>query len=221
VLQAEKDQMEADLKAFKERTARMEAELKFYRAKYPGEAPTDMVFDLAAKPTTTLNDTICPARTSSFPSPISMDSMDSPRDSSCQPETPASSFEAPTPEFDSTQYPAVSVGFGFNTGLSLSPVGGDVGLPHFVQPHAPVDDKPVVIDSLFDFDQFPDGSPASVEPDFGLVDSHVDFFGSTFLGHGPHSAAFGFPDSFDAKFSDLQSASGAPYGSDEALAAEL
>lgn len=34
-----------------------------------------------------------------------MDSMDSPRDSSCQPETPASTFEA-TPEFDLTQYPA-------------------------------------------------------------------------------------------------------------------
>ncbi|KAF2828729.1 hypothetical protein CC86DRAFT_197259 [Ophiobolus disseminans] len=105
VLQAEKDQMEADLQAFKEKTAKMEAELKFYRSKYPGEAP-ETVFDFTTQPST-LDDTICPARTStSFPSPMSMESLDSPRDSSCQPETPASSFEAPTPEFDSTQYPA-------------------------------------------------------------------------------------------------------------------
>ncbi|KAH8732242.1 hypothetical protein GQ44DRAFT_602369 [Phaeosphaeriaceae sp. PMI808] len=101
VLQSEKDQMEADLQSYKERMAQMEAELAFFRQKYPGEAPESLVFDLD------LNNTICPARTStSFPSPVSMDSMDSPRDSSCQPETPASSFEAPTPEFDSTQYPA-------------------------------------------------------------------------------------------------------------------
>jgi len=102
VLQAEKDQMEADLKSYKEKMAQMEAELKFYRQKYPGDAPESQ-FDFS---TTDNADTICPARTS-FPSPISMDSMESPRDSSCQPETPASTFEAPTPEFDSTQYPAV------------------------------------------------------------------------------------------------------------------
>ncbi|KAH6073949.1 hypothetical protein HBI67_060560 [Parastagonospora nodorum] len=106
VLQAEKDQMEADLKSYKERMAQMEAELKFYRSKYPGDAP-DPVFDLSSTSTTDNAETICPARTSaSFPSPISMDSMDSPRDSSCQPETPASTFEAAIPEFDSTQYPA-------------------------------------------------------------------------------------------------------------------
>ena len=104
VLQSEKDQMEADLQSYKERMAQMEAELAFFRQKYPGEAPESLVFDLDINNTV---DTICPARTSaSFPSPVSMDSMDSPRDSSCQPETPASSFEAPTPEFDSTQYPA-------------------------------------------------------------------------------------------------------------------
>lgn len=105
LLQAEKDQMEADLQSFKQKMARMEAELKFYRQKYPGEAP-DNVFDLSTTASNDTYDTICPAQTStSFPSPISMDSMDSPRDSSCQPETPPSTFEA-TPEFDSTQYPA-------------------------------------------------------------------------------------------------------------------
>lgn len=102
VLQAEKDRMEADLQAYKEKMAQMKAELQYFRQKYPGEAP-ETVFDLS---TSSLDDTICPARTStSFPSPISMDSMDSPRDSSCQPETPAS-FDVATPEFDSTQYPA-------------------------------------------------------------------------------------------------------------------
>jgi hypothetical protein len=107
VLQAEKDQMEADLKSYKDKMAQMEAELKFYRSKYPGEAPAESVFDFSTSTNDNTADTICPARTSaSFPSPISMDSMDSPRDSSCQPETPASTFEAATPEFDSTQYPA-------------------------------------------------------------------------------------------------------------------
>jgi hypothetical protein len=105
VLQDQKDQMEADLKAYKDKLARMEAELKYFRQKYPGEASE--LFDLSSSSSDNV-DTICPARTStSFPSPISMDSMDSPRDSSCQPETPASSFEVTTPEFDSTQYPAV------------------------------------------------------------------------------------------------------------------
>ncbi|KAH7088563.1 hypothetical protein FB567DRAFT_569387 [Paraphoma chrysanthemicola] len=102
VLQAEKDRMEADLQSYKDQMAQMKAQLDYFRTKYPGEAP-ETTFDLS---TSALDDTICPARTSaSFPSPISMDSMDSPRDSSCQPETPAS-FEVATPEFDSTQYPA-------------------------------------------------------------------------------------------------------------------
>ncbi|KAH7380663.1 hypothetical protein BKA66DRAFT_442208 [Pyrenochaeta sp. MPI-SDFR-AT-0127] len=198
VLQTEKDQMEADLKSYQQRMAQMEAELKFYRNKYPGEAP-EPVFDLATSTNDSL-DTICPARTStSFPSPISMDSMDSPRDSSYQPETPASTFEA-TPDFDSTQYPAA------------------------VLCDLQFDEKPVVLDNLFDFDQFPEGSSTapSMEPTTGLADScSVDFFGSALFSHGSSSIPYGFPDGFDAKFSDLQSASGATYVSDEALAAEL
>lgn len=116
--------------------------------------------------------------------------------------------------------PAVSVDFGDHLALS----GGDLGLPYTLQPHAPVDEKPVVLDNLFDFDQFPEGSPmaASAEPTIGLADpSSVDFFGSALFGHSSMSNPFGFPDGFDAKFSDLQSASGATFVSDEALAAEL
>lgn len=105
-LQSEKDKMEAKLKAYEEKTAKMEAELRFYRSKYPGEA-RDAVFDFTS---TAVDDTICPARTTAaYASPVSMNSAvseDSPRDSSCQPETPASYMEAATPEFDSTQYPA-------------------------------------------------------------------------------------------------------------------
>ena len=104
VLQAEKDQMEADLKSYQQKLAHMKAELAYYRNKYPGEAP-EPVFDLATSASDPL-DTVCPAQTSaSFPSPMSMDSMDSPRDSSYQPDTPASSFAA-TSDLDSTQYPA-------------------------------------------------------------------------------------------------------------------
>jgi len=103
-------------------------------------------------------------------------------------------------------------------------MGGDLGLSHIVQPHSSVDEKPVIIESLFDFDQFPEGSPASaMEPNFSLADSHVDLFGSANIGFGlgTSSTSVGFLDSFDANLSDLQSASGATYVSDEALAVEL
>jgi transcriptional activator HAC1 len=104
VLQTEKDDLEANMQSYKQKMAQMEAELNFYRRKYPGEAPQP-VFDLSTS-TTSSFDTICPAQIpASFPSPESMDSMDSPRDSSCQPDTPTSNFES-SPEFDSTQYPA-------------------------------------------------------------------------------------------------------------------
>ncbi|KAL6705766.1 transcription factor that binds to CRE motif [Coniothyrium glycines] len=200
LLQAEKDQMEADLQSYKDKMATMAAELKFYRQKYPGEAPDNVVvFDLSTSPSDSF-DTICPARTStSFPSPISMDSMDSPRDSSCQPETPPSTFEA-TPDFDSTQYPAAIL-------CDLQ-----------------FDEKRVVLDTLFDFDQFPEGSPTAVpvESTISMADpSSVDFFGSALFGHSSVSNLYGLPDGLDAKFSDLQSTSGATFVSDEVLAAEL
>jgi len=214
VLQTEKDELEASMQAYKQKMAQMEAELNFYRSKYPGEAPQP-VFDLATPPTETL-DTICPAQIpTSFPSPESMDSMDSPRDSSCQPETPNSSFEF-TSEFDSTQYSAVSVEFGSLT-------TGDLCLPFSLQPYDPIDEKPVMED-LFDFDQAASKrSPtttSSVEPAFSMVDtSSVDLFGSNLYEHSFHSNSYGLLDSFDAKFHDLQSASGATSVSDEALAA--
>ena len=96
--------MEADLRHHKRAVAQMKAELAYYRNKYPGENP-EPAFDIASSPDDSL-DTICPAQTSAeFPSPMSMDSMDSPCESSYQPETPASNALA-MPEIDSTQYPA-------------------------------------------------------------------------------------------------------------------
>lgn len=105
-LQSEKDKLEADLQAAHDTMARMAAELKAYRQKYPSEsfsssAATDDYESLVHK-----TDTVDPTHTSmSFPSPISMDSMDSPspRDESCQPETPFSEANA---DFDQTRYPA-------------------------------------------------------------------------------------------------------------------
>ncbi|KAI4681111.1 uncharacterized protein J4E88_005617 [Alternaria novae-zelandiae] len=197
VLQTEKDELEANMQAYKQKMAEMEAELRYFRSKYPGEAPQP-VFDLATPPRDTF-DTICPAQIpTSFPSPESMDSMDSPRDSSCQPETPPSSFEA-SPEFDSTQYPAA------------------------ILCDLPFDEKSVVMENFFDFDPFPKCSPTStapMEPPFSMVDSSsVDAFGPTSFDHGSYSNSYGFLDGFDAKFNDLQSASGATSVSDEALAA--
>jgi len=112
-LQAEKDQMEADLVAARSLIARMSSELKVYRQKYPGEIPESSL-DIAT-PTSDYNafishnDTINPTQTTSstgFPSPASMtmDSIDSPRDSSCAPETP--NFSEPSADFDQTRYPA-------------------------------------------------------------------------------------------------------------------
>ncbi|EUC37077.1 hypothetical protein COCCADRAFT_23332 [Bipolaris zeicola 26-R-13] len=197
VLQNEKDELEANMRAYKDKMAQMEAELRYYRSKYPGEAPTSTPFDLST--THDSFSTICPAQIpTSFPSPVSMDSMDSPRDSSCQPETPPSSFEA-SPEFDSTQYSAA------------------------VLCDLQFDEKPVVMENFFDFDQFPKCSPttsAPMEPAFSMVDSSsVDVFGSTLFDHSSTSSSYGFLDGFDAKFHDLQSASGATSVSDEALAA--
>ncbi|RYO02455.1 hypothetical protein AA0120_g813 [Alternaria tenuissima] len=198
VLQTEKDELEANMQAYKQKMAEMEAELRYYRSKYPGEAP-QQVFDLATPPSDTF-DTICPAQIpTSFPSPPeSMDSMDSPRDSSCQPETPPSSFEA-SPEFDSTQYPAA------------------------ILCDLPFDDKSVVMENFFDFEPFPKCSPtttAPMEPAFSMVDSSSgDVFGPTPFDHSSFSNSYAFLDGFDAKFNDLQSASGATSVSDEALAA--
>ncbi|KAJ4324701.1 transcription factor that binds to CRE motif [Neodidymelliopsis sp. IMI 364377] len=193
-LQHEKDALELELRTLREKAAKvakMEAELQLWRSKYPSDVAEVSDLSLTFNETA---DTICPAQTStSFPSPASMDSMDSPRDSSCQPETPASSFEA-TPDFDLTQYPAAML-------CDLQ-----------------FDEKPVVLDNLFDFDQFPEGS-LSVEPSTGLA-HHDDFFGTAFFGSGSASNYHSLPDGFDAKFSDMQSASGAPFGCDEALAAD-
>jgi transcriptional activator HAC1 len=111
----------------------------------------------------------------------------------------------------------VSVAFSYNGDLSL---GGDDVLSHLVQPNPSMDEKPM--DNLFDFDQFPEGlSSAPEQPTFGMADSDVDLYESTLFGLGSHSNPFAFPEGFEAKFSDLQSASGATYVSDEALAAEL
>ncbi|UPX14191.1 transcription factor that binds to CRE motif [Ascochyta rabiei] len=105
-LQQQKDALEAEMNALRAKAAKsdkLEAELKRWHDKYPADVSelSDITFSF-----TEAADTINPAQSlANFPSPESMDSMDSPRDSSCQPETPASTFEA-TPEFDLTQYPA-------------------------------------------------------------------------------------------------------------------
>lgn len=115
LLQAEKDQMEADLVAAQRQIAAMATELKAYRQKYPGEVPeTNLDLDLDNTSVSDCSafaaqDTINPAKTTSstgFPSPASMtmDSFDSPRDSSCAPETP--NFSEAAVDFDQTRYPA-------------------------------------------------------------------------------------------------------------------
>lgn len=111
----------------------------------------------------------------------------------------------------------------FGRGLALP--DGDSSLSYPLQPHATLDEKPVVMDDLFTFDAFPEGSTTTtagaMESAMGLADPSGDFFGSALFGHDSISPPYGFADSFDAKFSDLQSASGATLVSDGALAAEF
>lgn len=110
----------------------------------------------------------------------------------------------------------------FGCGLALP--GGDLSLPYPLPPHATVDEKPVVMDDLFTFDAFPEGTTmataSSMESTVGMADPSGDFFGSALHGHDSISTSYGLADGFDAKFSDLQSASGATLVSDGALAAE-
>lgn len=110
-IQIEKDKLEADLHAALRKMAHMSAELSAWHAKYPGGVEFSSeglgpAADLESFLSTP--ETVNPAQTTSsgFPSPVSMtmDSMDSPRDSSCQPETP--NFSEAAADFDTTRYPA-------------------------------------------------------------------------------------------------------------------
>ncbi|KAJ4305143.1 transcription factor that binds to CRE motif [Kalmusia sp. IMI 367209] len=214
LLQAEKDQMEADLVAARAQIAAMATELKAYREKFPGEVPEakiDLDFDgsVSEYGSFASPDTVNPAQTTTtsstgFPSPVSMtmDSFDSPRDSSCAPETP--NFSEPAADFDQTRYPAEI----FANGLPA----GDMGFPLTFQPHPTLDDKP--IEDLFDFDQFTSNDVGTAT---GLVDGDA-FFTPVLFGGYP-APDFDLSDHLDAKHFDLQTASGAATASDEALAA--
>lgn len=110
LLQQEKDKLEQDLKAAHAAMARMAAQLKAIQSRHPNEA-VDHTFDTSSslvddgyESLVGQSDTVCPRQTS-FPSPVSMDSMDSPRDDSCQPETPAYT-ESVVTDLDQTRYPA-------------------------------------------------------------------------------------------------------------------
>ncbi|KAF2191075.1 hypothetical protein K469DRAFT_558263 [Zopfia rhizophila CBS 207.26] len=208
LLQAEKDKLEQDLRTAREQMARMAAELKAFRQRHPDEA-SQQGFDTPI--TTTVedyeflsSDTICPRQTS-FPSPVSMDSMDTPRDDSCQPETPAYSETAAT-EIDQTRYPAAIL-CDLQCHLDAKPTGLPSGFDLF-HPVQPVIDEEKPMDSLFDFDSFPSG----------VVDQ-PDFFTS----FDPISNPYGLSEPIGAKFFDLQADSGATaLVSDETcLAAEV
>ncbi|OCK85824.1 hypothetical protein K432DRAFT_377334 [Lepidopterella palustris CBS 459.81] len=105
-LQSEKEEMERKMKAMRDQMERMAAELRAYRARHPNETQSlDSTVSTSIEDVDLLqSETICPRQTS-WPSPESMDSMDTPRDDSCQPSTPAYS-ETNVTEPDQTRYPA-------------------------------------------------------------------------------------------------------------------
>ncbi|KAF2727962.1 hypothetical protein EJ04DRAFT_569916 [Polyplosphaeria fusca] len=168
-IQAEKDQLELDLRNAQKKMAKMAAQLKALHQKYPNEnidSSEDYECDLSR------SQTVNP-RATSFPSPVSMDDMDSPpRDDSCAPDTPAYTESVAT-DFDQTRYPAAIF-------LPFT-------LHNLSQPT--MDEKP--LDSLFDFDQFPENNVS------GLVD-HSDFFQQSIF-HDAHTAnPYGLSDQFSA-----------------------
>lgn len=99
------------------------------------------------------------------------------------------------------------------TGLATGDLGFPFSLPSFAP--APVDEKP--LDTLFDFDQFPDAT-GGLDAPTGLVDGDVFLSNSLF---GSHDAGLDFSDHLDAKQLDLQTAPGATHVSDGALAAGI
>lgn len=110
-LQAEKDKLEDELKQAKATMALMAAQIQAFQARHPDEA-LECVFDSSSSYASSSSpdfirdssETICPRQTS-FPSPPSTDSAASPRDDSCQPETPAYTESVAT-DLDQTRYPA-------------------------------------------------------------------------------------------------------------------
>ncbi|KAF2019633.1 hypothetical protein BU24DRAFT_386643 [Aaosphaeria arxii CBS 175.79] len=208
-LQDEKDKLEADLQAARAAMARMAAQLKAFQQRHPNEV-IDETFDTSSTANETNfeallgpSETVNPRQTS-FPSPVSMASMDSPRDESCAPDTPAYT-ESVITDLDQTRYPAAIL-------CDLH----DAGLSYSFQPHMPsFDDKP--LDDLFSFDSFPETQLEQSAT--SLVDSSDFFTGSLFDAHT--SNPYGLSDAFDTKHHfDLQTASGAALTAcDEALAA--
>ena len=76
-----------------------------------------------------------------------------------------------------------------------------------------MDEKP--LESLFDFDQFPENNTIS-----GLVD-HSDFFHQNVFDDAHTANPYGLSDQFSARHFDLQTDSGATLVSDGSLAAEV
>lgn len=105
LLQKEKESIEDELHSARAAMARMAAQLKAFQKRYPGEVfDTPSSMDESYESLLSQPDTVCPRQTS-FPSPISMNSIDSPRDDSCAPETPAYT-ESIVTDLDQTRYPA-------------------------------------------------------------------------------------------------------------------
>lgn len=101
LLQKEKESIEDELENARAAMARMAAQLKAFQKRYPGEVFDTPAMDESYESLIGQPDTVCPRQTS-FPSPISMNSIDSPRD---DPETPAYSESLAT-DLDQTRYPA-------------------------------------------------------------------------------------------------------------------
>ncbi|KAF2473231.1 uncharacterized protein BDR25DRAFT_218046 [Lindgomyces ingoldianus] len=155
----EKKSLEQELAVAREAMRKMAAELRSFKELHPNDDPTQRFSSSTPsgedyESVLHSSETICPRQTS-FPSPVSMDSLDSPsRDESSQPDTPGYT-ESVSTEFDPTRYPAAI-------------------LCDLLEPTA-FDEKPM--DLLFDFESFPDSSLAT-QPDVFSSTVFQDFSSS-------------------------------------------
>ena len=101
-------------------------------------------------------------------------------------------------------------------------VSSDLSFSYSLQPNLTLsDEKP--LDDLFHFESFPEGDAAATtgaDVSLTALADSSEFFSQSFFDQ-PAVNPYGLSDSFDAKHFDLQTAPGAPNGSDGTLAAEV
>ncbi|KAF2813726.1 uncharacterized protein BDZ99DRAFT_409734, partial [Mytilinidion resinicola] len=194
-MQLEMDKQEEEIRALREeiralrrRDQQKDAIINAWRAIAPdlrtkAESGIQIPEPTVSSVDSLLTDTVCPRQTS-FPSPESMDSMDTPHDIYSQPATPSYS-DITVLESDPTRYPAEIL-----CDLQYFDI-----TPHRLEYSSTLNDN---IEDLFDLDRYEDSA-----------DSTQGFFNASFVAQDSTADFYGIGSPFDAKYFDLRADSGA------------